>query len=58
VRALLTTPREYYVPTGCINRMPLRAEDLARAAARVAADYLLVRDPRPGGQQDIVRVPR
>jgi hypothetical protein len=37
--------------------MPLRAEGLARAAARVGADYL-VRDPRPGDQQDIMRVPK
>ena len=57
VRALLTTPGEYYVPTGCINRMPLRAEGLARAAAMVEADYLM-RDPCPGDQQDIIRVPR
>jgi hypothetical protein len=34
--------------------MPLRAEGLARAAAMVEADYL-VRDPRPGDQQDIMR---
>ncbi|MDQ5827640.1 MAG: hypothetical protein M3441_26140 [Chloroflexota bacterium] len=37
--------------------MPLRAEGLARAAAKVEADYL-VRDPRPGDQQDIMRVPK
>ena len=37
--------------------MPLRAEGLARAAAMVEADYL-VRDPRPGDQQDIMRVPK
>ena len=37
--------------------MPLHAEGLARAAARVEADYL-VRDPRPGDQQDIMRVPK
>ena len=37
--------------------MALRAEGLARAAAMVEADYL-VRDPRPGDQQDIMRVPK
>jgi hypothetical protein len=37
--------------------MPLRAKGLARAAAMVEADYL-VRDPRPGDQQDIMRVPK
>jgi hypothetical protein len=37
--------------------MPLGAEGLARAAAMVEADYL-VRDPRPGDQQDTLRVPK
>ena len=36
---------------------PLRAKGLARASAMVEADYL-VRDPRPGDQQDIMRVPK
>ena len=35
--------------------MPLDADGLARAAAMVGADYL-IRNPRPGGQQEIMRL--
>ena len=37
--------------------MPVRTESLARAAAMVDADYL-VRDLRPGAQQEILRLPK
>jgi hypothetical protein len=37
--------------------MPVRSESLARAAAMVNADYL-VRDLRPGEQQEIMRLPK
>jgi hypothetical protein len=35
--------------------MPLNAEDVARAAVMVGADYL-IRDPRPGEKHEILRL--
>jgi hypothetical protein len=35
--------------------MPLAIETLALAAARVKADYL-IRDPRPGAEQEVLRL--
>jgi len=35
--------------------MPLETEGVARAAAMAGADYL-IRDPRPGGEQEILRL--
>jgi hypothetical protein len=35
--------------------MPFATDGLARAAAIVGADYL-IRDPRPGGEQEILRL--
>jgi hypothetical protein len=37
--------------------MPLTHEGVALAAYRVDADYL-IRDPRPGADQEILRVPK
>ena len=37
--------------------MPLNADGIARAALMVEADYL-IRDPRPGYQQETMRVPK
>ena len=38
-----------------ITVMPLKVEGLTMAAAKVRADYL-IRDPRPGHEQDILRL--
>jgi hypothetical protein len=38
-----------------ITVMPLKVEGLAVAAAKVRADYL-IRDPRPGHEQEILRL--
>jgi hypothetical protein len=37
--------------------MPLQTEDVARAALMADVEYL-IRDPRPGDQQEILRVPK
>jgi hypothetical protein len=37
--------------------LPLRVEDLALAAEQVEADYL-IRDPRPGSEQETLRLPK
>ncbi len=54
---LESVPRAHVRPLseGRFIVMPLDAEGLARAAAAVGADYA-VRDPRPGDEQEILRL--
>ena len=54
---LESVPRAHLRPLteGRFIVMPLDAEGLARAAAAVGADYA-VRDPRPGDEQEILRL--